>query len=63
MLQIKKYEHQLSDGRELIYYDDGDTKLLPNRNPDRREPIPRAINAKMRQDPLTGEWVSRIGEI
>jgi UDPglucose--hexose-1-phosphate uridylyltransferase len=55
--KITKHEHRLSDGRQLIYYDDADTKLGGERVADKREPIPRPVNARMRQDPLTGEWV------
>ncbi|KAL3104031.1 hypothetical protein niasHT_020724 [Heterodera trifolii] len=55
---IKKYEHRLSDGRQLIYYDDADTKLGAARKPDGRRPAPRPETAPMRQDPLTGDWVS-----
>ncbi|PJJ61918.1 galactose-1-phosphate uridylyltransferase [Compostimonas suwonensis] len=55
---ITKREHRLSDGRELIYFDDADTTLAPDRLPDLREPAPRPATASMRQDALTGEWVS-----
>ncbi|AGW40809.1 RNA polymerase sigma factor SigK [Leifsonia xyli subsp. cynodontis DSM 46306] len=57
MAAITKRPHQLSDGRDLIYYD-ADTTLAPDRAPDLREPAPRPPTASMRQDPLTGEWVS-----
>jgi UDPglucose--hexose-1-phosphate uridylyltransferase len=55
---IVKREHRLSDGRELIYFDDADTTLDPDRAPDARPPVERPAVASMRQDPLTGEWVS-----
>jgi UDPglucose--hexose-1-phosphate uridylyltransferase len=55
---IAKRVHQLSDGRELIYFDDADTTLAPERAPDARPAAPRPAVATMRQDPLTGEWVS-----
>lgn len=58
MAAITKRPTRLSDGRELIYYDDADTTLSPARKPDGREPAPRPATATMRQDPLTGEWVS-----
>ncbi|MFP3466161.1 galactose-1-phosphate uridylyltransferase [Leifsonia sp. SIMBA_070] len=58
MAAITKRPTRLSDGRELIYYDDADTALAPERKPDLREPAPRPATATMRQDPLTGEWVS-----
>ncbi len=48
----------LSDGRELIYFDDADTTLGPERAIDAREPSVRPANATMRQDVLTGEWIS-----
>jgi UDPglucose--hexose-1-phosphate uridylyltransferase len=55
---IVKREHVLADGRQLIYFDDADTTLPPDRAPDLRELDPRPATATMRQDPLTGEWVS-----
>ncbi|UAJ78636.1 galactose-1-phosphate uridylyltransferase [Leifsonia sp. ZF2019] len=58
MASITKRPHVLSDGRDLIYYDDADSTLAPDRAPDLREPAPRPATATMRQDPLTGEWVS-----
>ncbi len=56
--RIARQSHRLADGRELIYFDDADTALPPDRAPDLRELAPRPANASMRQDPLTGEWVS-----
>ncbi len=55
---ITKREFRLADGRELIYFDDADTRLSPERKPDLRELDPRPGTATMRQDPLTGEWIS-----
>ncbi|HEX4292095.1 MAG TPA: galactose-1-phosphate uridylyltransferase, partial [Trebonia sp.] len=55
---ITKRVHALADGRELIYFDDADTTLPPDRVPDRRELGERPPTAEMRQDPLTGEWIS-----
>jgi UDPglucose--hexose-1-phosphate uridylyltransferase len=55
---IAKRVHALADGRELIYFDDADTTLSPDRAPDLRELDERPPTAQMRQDPLTGEWVS-----
>ncbi len=49
---------RLADGRELIYFDDADTTLGPERAVDERELAPRPPAAHMRQDPLTGDWVS-----
>lgn len=46
------------DGRELMYFDDPDTILPAERLDDSREAAPRSPSATMRQDPLTGEWIS-----
>lgn len=48
----------LADGRELIYFDDADTTLGPERAIDARVLDPRPATATMRQDVLTGDWVS-----
>lgn len=48
----------LADGRELIYFDDADTMLGPERAVDARALDPRPATAEMRQDPLTGDWIS-----
>ena len=55
---IARQSSTLADGRDLVYFDDPDTALPPDRAPDLREPTERAATATMRQDPLTGEWVS-----
>ncbi|MHA7985670.1 galactose-1-phosphate uridylyltransferase [Rathayibacter sp. CAU 1779] len=55
---ITKREHRLADGRELFYFDDADTTLSPDRAPDLRTLDPRPQTARMRQDPLAGEWIS-----
>ncbi|NQX29760.1 galactose-1-phosphate uridylyltransferase [Microbacteriaceae bacterium VKM Ac-2854] len=55
---VVKRPHTLADGRELIYYDDADSTLSPERAPDARILDPRPANARMRQDVLTGEWIS-----
>ncbi|MET0783652.1 MAG: galactose-1-phosphate uridylyltransferase [Leifsonia flava] len=55
---IRRLEHTLADGRALIYFDDADTTLSPERAPDLRELDPRPATATMRQDALTGEWIS-----
>ena len=47
---------------QFIYFDDADTTLAPDRAPDLRELAPRPANAVMRQDPLTGEWVSKTSD-
>ena len=48
----------LADGRELLYFDDADTTLGAERAIDARVLDPRPTTASMRQDVLTGEWVS-----
>ena len=58
MAGITKRVTRLSDGRELIYFDDADTSLPPERAPDARPPVPRPARPTLRQDPLTGEWIS-----
>ncbi|HEY5319980.1 MAG TPA: galactose-1-phosphate uridylyltransferase [Galbitalea sp.] len=55
---IVKRVTTLADGRELIYFDDADTTLPPERKADARSLDPRPANAIMRQDVLTGEWIS-----
>jgi UDPglucose--hexose-1-phosphate uridylyltransferase len=55
---ISKRVRTLADGRELIYFDDADTTLPPDRSFDLRALGGRPPTAEMRQDPLTGEWVS-----
>lgn len=55
---ITKHEAVLADGRELIYFDDADTTLPPERAVDARHLDPRPGTAVMRQDVLTGEWIS-----
>ncbi|MFI5719415.1 galactose-1-phosphate uridylyltransferase [Nocardia sp. NPDC051750] len=56
--RIVKRSATLADGRELIYYDDADTRLGPERRIDTRPLEPRPPTAVMRQDVLTGEWIS-----
>ncbi len=58
MSPITKRSTTLADGRELIYFDDADTSLPAERKPDTRTLDPRPATATMRQDVLTGEWVS-----
>ncbi|MDE0571922.1 galactose-1-phosphate uridylyltransferase [Demequina sp. B12] len=48
----------LADGRELIYFDDATTTLPAERKPDSRTLDPRPETAELRQDPLTGEWIT-----
>jgi UDPglucose--hexose-1-phosphate uridylyltransferase len=56
--RIVKRSTLLADGRELIYFDDADTQLGPDRAVDARTLDPRPASASMRQDALTGEWIS-----
>ena len=49
---------QLADGRDLIYYDDPDTALGPDRAVDTRALDPRPDTATMRLDILTGDWIT-----
>jgi UDPglucose--hexose-1-phosphate uridylyltransferase len=56
--KIAKRVHVLADGRELIYFDDADTALPPDRAPDLRVLDERPPTAQMRRDLLTGEWIS-----
>ena len=55
---VVKRTTTLADGRDLIYFDDPDTTLGAERSVDAREPQPRPDTATMRQDVLTGDWVS-----
>ncbi|MFC3965511.1 galactose-1-phosphate uridylyltransferase [Nocardia jiangsuensis] len=55
---IVKRQARLADGRELIYFDDADTRLGPERRIDTRALEPRPGTAAMRLDVLTGEWIS-----
>jgi UDPglucose--hexose-1-phosphate uridylyltransferase len=58
MPRVTKQEHRMADGRELIYFDDADTRLGPERTADLRQLEPRPETPIMRQDPLTGDWIS-----
>ena len=55
---VVKRSTRLADGRELIYFDDPGTTLGPERAIDARDLAPRPDTATMRQDILTGDWVS-----
>lgn len=55
---VVKRPTRLADGRELIYFDDADTTLGAARAVDARALDPRPETATMRQDVLTGDWVS-----
>ena len=58
MSPISSQSDVLADGREIIYFDDADSTLGPVRSADTRDLPDRPATASMRQDPLTGEWVS-----
>ena len=58
MAGITKRTTRLSDGRELLYFDDADTSLPADRAADTRPAAPRPALPTLRQDPLTGEWIS-----
>jgi UDPglucose--hexose-1-phosphate uridylyltransferase len=55
---VTKHAALLADGREIFYFDDADTALDGERAIDARELDPRPETATMRQDVLTGEWIS-----
>jgi UDPglucose--hexose-1-phosphate uridylyltransferase len=55
---VTKRSTRLADGRELIYFDDSDTALGPERSIDARALDPRPETATMRLDVLTGDWIS-----
>ncbi len=58
MPDITKRVTRMADGRELIYFDDADSTLSSERKPDLRHLDDRPATAVMRQDPLTGDWIS-----
>jgi UDPglucose--hexose-1-phosphate uridylyltransferase len=58
MSPITQHVSQMADGRELIYFDDADTTLAPGRAADVRNLDARPDTPLMRQDPLTGDWIS-----
>jgi UDPglucose--hexose-1-phosphate uridylyltransferase len=55
---VVKRSTRLSDGRELVYFDDPGTTLGPGRSVDARDLAPRPETATMRLDVLTGDWIS-----
>lgn len=55
---VVKRATTLADGRDLIYYDDPDTPLGPDRSLDARSLDPRPDTANMRLDVLTGDWIT-----
>jgi len=55
---VVKRTTRLADGRELIYFDDPDTTLGAERAVDARVLDDRPATAELRQDVLTGDWIS-----
>lgn len=55
---VVRREAELADGRQLFYYDDRGTDLNADRRIDTRVMGPRPEAATMRQDVLTGDWIS-----
>lgn len=53
-----KISTKLSDGRDLVYFDDAGHSLGPDRKADAREAAPRPPVAQMRLDSLSGDWIS-----
>jgi UDPglucose--hexose-1-phosphate uridylyltransferase len=54
----RKIEAKLSDGRDLIYFDDEGSNLSSIRKSDRRAPEERPETANLRFDPLSSEWIT-----
>lgn len=57
-MPTQKLVTHLADGRELIYFDDEGSPARTLATPDRRDLPPRPAPATLRNDLLTGEWVS-----
>src|SRR5690606_21746942 len=55
---VTKRSTLLADGRELFYFDDPGTALGAQRSADARVLDPRPETATMRQDILTGDWIT-----
>lgn len=55
---VVKRSARLADGRELFYFDDPGTALGADRSVDARILDPRPATATMRQDVLTGDWIT-----
>lgn len=55
---IRMIRDSLADGRELLYFDDRDTRLPATRRADERMLDTRPDTAELRQDALTGEWIT-----
>jgi UDPglucose--hexose-1-phosphate uridylyltransferase len=57
-MSTTKRSTRMSDGRELIYFDDSGSQLPAERKADLREAAARPAVAEMRLDSLTGDWIS-----
>lgn len=57
-MSTKKIIDFLSDGRQIIYFDDAGSTLPNKRKKDLREKQARPDVAEMRLDALTGDWIS-----
>jgi UDPglucose--hexose-1-phosphate uridylyltransferase len=54
---VRRTTTRLSDGREIVYFDD--TPDAPERTAaDTRDLPPSQVSSEIRRDPLTGEWVA-----
>jgi UDPglucose--hexose-1-phosphate uridylyltransferase len=58
--RVRRTAGELADGREIIYFDDGEPYLsgAPRHRPDTRELPPAEPGSTLRFDALTGEWVA-----
>ena len=57
-LHAQRTHRRLADGRDLFYYDDAGSRPSADRETrDSRDLPPMPAGARMRRDPLTGEWV------
>ena len=57
-MSYRVHRDYLADGREIIFIDDPVSALSAERKRDLRDLPARPETAEMRQDPLTGEWIS-----
>lgn len=57
-MTYSRIDDKLFDGRDLFYFDDGQTTLPATRKPDSRESAERPKTAQLRFDPLTSEWIT-----
>jgi UDPglucose--hexose-1-phosphate uridylyltransferase len=57
-MPVSKTITTLADGRELIYFDDDGSALDGHHAIDERHLDPRPDTASMRQDVLTGDWIT-----